>query len=111
MRPLQAGLVAFISVMAISAADSTISIDPRGLKVVAEVDPRFQAYNIEMLEITGGRFWKPYKDIRASATESKPGGSGGDPMANLYQYRPPTDLGNARLRRLTAALGPTYVRV
>jgi hypothetical protein len=24
------------------------------------VDERFQSYNVEMLEVTGGRFWKPY---------------------------------------------------
>ena len=29
----------------------------------------------------------------------------------LYQYRPPIDLTNARLRKLAAALGPAYVRV
>ena len=29
----------------------------------------------------------------------------------LYQYRPPIDLANARLRKLAAALGPAYVRV
>src|SRR3954447_26927065 len=31
--------------------------------------------------------------------------------ADLSQYRPPIALGNARLRRLAAALGPAYVRV
>ena len=30
---------------------------------------------------------------------------------DLYQYRPPIDLSNARLRKLAAALGPAYVRV
>jgi len=29
----------------------------------------------------------------------------------LYEYRQPIDLGNARLRKLAAALGPAYVRV
>jgi hypothetical protein len=29
----------------------------------------------------------------------------------LYDYRPPIDLTNARLRKLAAALGPAYVRV
>ena len=31
--------------------------------------------------------------------------------ARLYQYRPPLDLANARLRKLAAALGPAFVRV
>src|SRR5258705_12715056 len=30
---------------------------------------------------------------------------------NLYEYRPPVDLSNSKLRRLAAALGPAYVRV
>jgi hypothetical protein len=30
---------------------------------------------------------------------------------SLYRYRAPIDLGNARLRKLAAALGPAYVRV
>ena len=29
----------------------------------------------------------------------------------LYEYRPPVDLTQARLRKLAAALGPAYVRV
>jgi hypothetical protein len=67
-----------------------------------------------MLEITGGRFWKPYKDMLSQSApkpQSTPAASTSDPMASLYQYRPPTDLSNARLRKLAAALGPTYVRV
>ena len=24
------------------------------------IDERYQSYNIEMLEVTGGMFWKPY---------------------------------------------------
>lgn len=43
---------------------------------IGTVDDRFQSYNIEMVEVTGGRFWKPYKEIdallkgQASAKES-----------------------------------------
>ena len=32
---------------------------------IATVDERFQSYNVEMVEVTGGRFWKRYKDIAA----------------------------------------------
>jgi hypothetical protein len=31
--------------------------------------------------------------------------------SNLYQYRPPIDLADARLRKLAAALAPAYMRV
>jgi hypothetical protein len=75
------------------------SITPASMARIGTVDERFQSYNIEMIEVTGGRFWKPY----GSDT------SGGD--SDLYEYRPPIDLTNARLRKLAAALAPAYLRV
>lgn len=29
---------------------------------VGMVDERFQSFNVEMIEVTSGRFWWPYKD-------------------------------------------------
>jgi hypothetical protein len=63
---------------------------------MATVDERFQSYNVEMVEVTGGRFWRPY---------------GQEASPDLYAYMPPIDLANARLRKLAAALSPAYVRV
>jgi hypothetical protein len=69
-----------------------------------------------MIEVTGGRFWKPYRDLEeALKTPPKPAGAGSatptgmDP--SFYEQRPPIDLGNARLRKLAAALSPAYMRV
>jgi hypothetical protein len=83
---------------------------------IGTVDERFQSYNIEMVEVIGGRFWKSYGSSAANDSEAqesaRQGGftpAGIDP--NLYQYRAPIDLSNPRLRKLAAALGPTYVRV
>src|SRR5207253_674289 len=94
------------------------AIDAGDLHRVATVDERYQSYNIEMLEVTGGRFWKPYSAISSSdaskgaAAESSGGGATPAGMSpDLYQYRPPIDLSNARLRKLASALGPAYVRV
>ncbi len=84
-------------------------ITPGTLPRVATIDERFQSYNIEMVEVTGGRFWKPYAS--KAATAAAPNANqpvGMDP--SLYEYRPPIDLGNARLRKLAAALGPAYLR-
>lgn len=61
--------------------------------VVATLDPAFQSYNVEMVEVTGGEFWKPY--------DSGPG----------KVARPPIDLSSERLRNLARELGPAYVRV
>lgn len=93
----------------------SISVNPASMPRIGTIDDRFQAYNVEMLEVTGGRFWKPYKDIHAEANKqpappkSASAPSGMNP--NLYEYRPPIDLSNTRLRKLAAALGPTYMRV
>ncbi len=65
---------------------------------IGTVDERFQSYNIEMVEVTGGRFWKPYGEPLAADTD-------------LYAYRPPIDPNNVKLRRLAAALAPAYLRV
>ena len=45
-------------------ASSTLSVTPATMARVGTIDDRYQSYNVEMLEVTGGRFWKPYKDIR-----------------------------------------------
>ena len=68
---------------------------------IATIDERFQSYNVEIVEVTGGPFWRPYTP-RASPAQ---------PDQNLYEYRPPIDLTNSRLRRLAAALSPAYLRV
>jgi heparanase 1 len=90
------------------------AITPSGLPRVGTVDERFQSYNIEMVEITGGRFWKPYR----SPPDAKPAPSsrsGSDTPtrsnSNLFQDRPPIDLTQPRLRKLAAALAPAYLRV
>jgi heparanase 1 len=80
---------------------------------VGTVDARYQSYNIEMVEVTGGRFWRPYADV-ARAEKAQEGRSGNQPAGlnpALFEYRPPLDLRQARLRKLAAALGPAYVRV
>ncbi len=85
------------------------SLQPAKLPAVATIDDRFQSFNMEMVEVTGGRFWKPY----ASKSEVKETGgnapTGLDP--SLYEYRAPINLNNAKLRKLATALGPIYLRV
>jgi hypothetical protein len=96
---------------------SAIPVNPASLRRIGTVDDRYQSYNVEMLEVTGGRFWRPYgPEFDAILKEGRPASaSGGQTPAGmdprLYEYRPPIDLSNARLRKLAAALGPAYVRV
>ncbi|SDG55988.1 Glycosyl hydrolase family 79, N-terminal domain [Bradyrhizobium sp. Rc2d] len=91
-------LLAAATLCAARADDSTVAAAQ--LKAVATIDTRFQSYNIEMVEVTGGRFWKPY-----------PRTARGFDQRDRYSARPPIDLANARLRLLAAALSPAYLRV
>lgn len=101
---------------AYQASAQPVSITPATMSRIGTVDDRFQSYNIEMIEVTGGRFWKPYdrtsKDkTQATTPTSQPGSTPVTLPASLYEYRSPLDLSNTRLRKLAAALGPAYVRV
>lgn len=76
-----------------------ISLAPASMPRIGSVDERFQSYNIEMVEVTGGPFWKPYD------------APGGGTHSGLFSERKPKDLGDARLRSLAAALSPAFMRV
>ncbi|WP_036048072.1 hypothetical protein [Bradyrhizobium sp. Tv2a-2] len=89
-------IAALTLLLAANEAGGQQPIMPGTMPRIGEVDPRFQSYNVEMVTVTGGRFWKPYGSRRDR---------------ELYAERPPIDLANARLRKLAAALGPAYMRV
>ena len=103
----------------LAAPQSSTSVAPATLPVIASIDVRFESYNVEMAEVIGGKFWKPYdtatlKSLRTTAAAAHTGSSaslviGQDPA--LFQARAPIDLSSPRLRRLANALGPAYVRV
>lgn len=78
---------------------------------IAEVDERFQSYNIEMAEVIGGDFWIPYADMDTSIAPSIGEGTELGENKNRYKYRAPIDLTNERLRMLASALSPAFVRV
>lgn len=93
---------------------AAVSVNPSQMQKLGTVDPRFVSYNVEMVEVTGGRFWKPYKTASPAqgatgATSNANQQVGVDP--GMYQYRPPINLANPRLRNLATALGPSYLRV
>jgi hypothetical protein len=79
----------------IGASDPPAAGDLSKLKPVGSVDARFLSFNVEMVEVTGGRFWRPY----------------GSPGTDRYEYRRPIDLTNPKLRKFTAALAPSYLRI
>lgn len=88
-----------VSLLALTCAAAlgapSFGMDLKSLKKLGTVSERYQAYNIEMVEITGGRFWAPY----------------GGPAGEVYRERPPIDLTNPKLVALAKNLGPSLVRV
>src|SRR3984893_10609055 len=85
------------SILLIAPAHSGVlpdapSIVPSDMSRIGTVDVRFQSYNIEMIEVTGGRFWRPYRS-EPGAQPAQPPRSGSDTLpgmdSNSYQYRPP----------------------
>jgi heparanase 1 len=98
----------------IRLSGQVVSLDPAKMARIGTVDERFQSYNVEMLEVTGGKFWKPYSSLAKQATAPAAPSEGLTPTGmdpNLYEYRAPLDLTNARLRKMAGALGPAYIRV
>jgi Glycosyl hydrolase family 79, N-terminal domain len=87
------------------------SVTPASMARVGTVDERYQSYNIEMVEVTGGEFWKPYGPEPGVWAALPPPNTPVPKNSNLFQYRPPIDLTNARLRMLASALAPAYLRV
>ena len=54
---LSAGLLS----TSLPAVAQSIKLEPEKMSKIGTVDERYQSYNVEMLEVTGGRFWAPYK--------------------------------------------------
>lgn len=114
-------LRALVSIAAVGIASfasaqqsAPVSLDPSHMAKLGTVDPRFVSYNVEMVELTGGRFWKPYKSPSAPQSTAGAVPDANQPVGvnpSMFQYRPPIDLGNPRLRKLAQELGPSYVRV
>jgi heparanase 1 len=122
--------LAFIGVLAVATTAAILDshsngaaqapVTPARLARIATVDERFQSYNVEMAEVIGGNFWKPYDRRTLTAAKSavhgaSPPTSGAPPQQvgqdpTMFQARPPINLSNPRLRKLAAALGPAYMR-
>ena len=98
--------------------ETPIAIAPAKMPRIGTISDRYQSYNLELLEVTGGEFWKPYAETPAERLPQEvpaPAEAQGDTPTevegSVFAYRPPIDLASVRLRMLAAALGPAYVRV
>lgn len=57
---LLVALLATSACMKNSTENSAMTITPSRMQRVEAVDERYQLYDVEMLGVTGGRFWRPY---------------------------------------------------
>ncbi len=76
--------------------EGAVRLDASDASLAAVVDPRFQSFNVEMVEVTGGEFWVRYDE------NDEPTGRG---------TREPIDLADTRLRNLARELAPAFMRV
>lgn len=92
--------------------DSLITVNPTEMKHIGTVDERYQSYNVEMVEVVGGEFWKPYH-LMDSLPSSESASTYDISQKNEQMYRklPPINLADKRLLTLAKALAPVYVRV
>jgi heparanase 1 len=89
--------------------DTGIVIDLKEMKYLGSVDERYQSYNVEMAEVVGGEFWRPYKTM-----DSLPSSGSSFDFSNrnqMFRKLPPLNLADKRLINLAKALAPAYVRV
>ncbi|HVX51975.1 MAG TPA: hypothetical protein VHB48_17575 [Chitinophagaceae bacterium] len=87
----------------------TVFISIKDMKYTGSVDERYQSYNVEMAEVVGGEFWRPYKTM-----DSLPKQGSSFDFSNrnqLFRKLPPVNLADKRLLNLAKGLAPAYVRV
>ena len=95
------------------ASPAQVTLNPLIFRQIGTVDERYQSYNIEMIEIVGGKWWAAYPPNGPTALpvaaqkQSAASGIGRSAMSD----RLPLDLADGRLRKLAAALSPVYVRI
>ncbi len=95
-----------------SSNSNLTKINPSEMKQIGNVNERFQSYNVEMVEVVGGKFWKPYKLMDSlpsgQATSTYDISQNNDQM---YRQLAPINLTDKRLLNLAKGLAPAYVRV
>lgn len=95
-----------------STKNSTLKINLSEMKRIGSVDERYQSYNVEMVEVVGGDFWKPYKTMDSlPPLEAVSTYDVSQKNEQLYRKLVPINLADKRLLTLAKALAPAYVRV
>ncbi|TCM20733.1 glycosyl hydrolase family 79 [Novosphingobium sp. PhB165] len=101
-------LIGVVGTTASSLMAQQPGVSPATMQKIGEVDSRYQAYNLDMIAITG-MAKKPVKQ-QASGSASSDGDVHVDTVMSGVKLDQPLDLYNRRLRILASALGPAYLR-
>jgi hypothetical protein len=117
MRALASG-IGVLSLLLLSASanagepsrgpsEEALTLQAGAMPALGKVDERFQSFQVSFSHVTGGQTWRAYGSLPAKPPTAEQVAK--DPSL-LYERRAPVDLSNPRLRALTAALGPLYIR-
>jgi len=109
MKPKVRNLIS-AAVLAATTCGTAIAAEPVAIRAetlpaVRTIDERFQSFQVGMSHLTGGETWRSYDSLPKGQ-----GASAGGNVSAVREARPAADLENARLRTLTSALGPFYLR-
>jgi hypothetical protein len=89
-----------------------ISVFPQKMKHIGSVSKRYLSYNVEMVSVVGGNFWKPYKMMKSLPSAEKAANYDvSQKDTAMYRKLPPINLKDKRLLNLAKGLAPAYVRV
>ncbi len=80
-------------------------IDAQNMPLVRTIDERYMSFQIGMSHLTGGETWKTYDGTKGEGEAEQ-----AENFEAIREVRAPTDLTNPRLRKLTEALSPLYIR-
>jgi len=105
-RLLVAALVLSLgTARALSSPPAPIPLDAGNMPLVRTIDERYMSFQIGMSHLTGGETWRSYDEKKQEGEADQP-----EQFQAVRTPRGPADLTHPRLRTLTAALGPLYIR-
>ena len=87
------------------SSPSNSRLDVKAMPLIHQVDERFMSFQIGMSHLTGGETWSTFDSSKKEGEAEQ-----AEDFEAVRETRTPTDLTNKRLRTLTAALGPLYIR-
>lgn len=102
---MMAATLATVSSGAVFAGSGQSLYHADKMPLVRTIDERFQSFQIGMSHLTGGETWRTYEP-----SEYEGEGEAPEEFAEVRERREAADLEHLRLRTLTAALGPLYIR-